>query len=91
MKSLRLLLAASLFLSPIALRPTQAEPLGEKVSAIGADWIIGSWVDAPTAGAQSLVSLWQNNLLGIRAERYINWAARRPGKLGIALITGVNY
>ena len=47
--------------------------------------------DAPTAGAQSLVSLWQNNLLGIRAERYINWAARRPGKLGIALITGVNY
>lgn len=32
---------------------------------------------APSAGAQSLVSLWQNNLVGIRAERFMNWARRR--------------
>ena len=39
--------------------------------------------DAPTqdgaAGTgASLVSLWQNNLLAIRAERHINWKKRRP-------------
>lgn len=33
---------------------------------------------APSAGAQQLVSLWQQNLIGIRAERYIYWATRRP-------------
>lgn len=32
---------------------------------------------APSAGAQSLVSLWQNNLVGIRAERYVYWSPRR--------------
>jgi HK97 family phage major capsid protein len=47
--------------------------------------------DAPAAGAQSLVSLWQNNLIGIRAERYINWAPRRTGSLGQVLIENVNY
>ena len=47
--------------------------------------------DAPSAGAQSLVSLWQNNLVGIRAERYINWAPRRASSLGIALIENTNY
>lgn len=47
--------------------------------------------DAPSAGAQPLVSLWQNNLIGLRAERYINWAPRRPNSLGIALIENVNY
>jgi HK97 family phage major capsid protein len=47
--------------------------------------------DAPSAGATSLVSLWQNNLVGIRAERYINWAARRPSNLGIAVIENVTY
>jgi HK97 family phage major capsid protein len=47
--------------------------------------------DAPSGGAQSLVSLWQNNLVGIRAEQYINWAPRRTGSLGIALIENVNY
>jgi HK97 family phage major capsid protein len=47
--------------------------------------------DAPSAGAQSLVSLWQNNLLGIRAEQYINWGARRPSNLGIMLLENVNY
>lgn len=47
--------------------------------------------DAPSAGAQSLVSLWQNNLLGIRAEQYINWGARRPSNLGIMLLENTNY
>jgi HK97 family phage major capsid protein len=47
--------------------------------------------DAPSAGAQSLVSLWQMNLLGVRAEQYINWGARRPSNLGIALIENTNY
>lgn len=32
---------------------------------------------APAAGAQALVSLWQNNLVGIRAERYVYWQRRR--------------
>lgn len=45
--------------------------------------------DTPSGGAQSLVSLWQNNLIGLRAERYINWAPRRPGNAGIALIENV--
>lgn len=47
--------------------------------------------DAPTAGATSLVSLWQNNLVGIRAEQYINWTVLRPNSLGIALIENINY
>lgn len=47
--------------------------------------------DAPSAGAQSLVSLWQNNLIGVRAEQYINWGARRPSNLGIMLLENTNY
>lgn len=47
--------------------------------------------DAPSAGAQSLVSLWQNNLVALRAERYINWAPRRASNLGIVLIENTNY
>lgn len=47
--------------------------------------------DTPTDGAVSLVSLWQNNLVGIRAERYINWAPRRTGSTGIILIENTNY
>jgi HK97 family phage major capsid protein len=47
--------------------------------------------DAPSAGAQSLVSLWQNNLVGIRAEQYINWAPRRTSNLGIVLIENIGY
>lgn len=34
--------------------------------------------DPPTASTV-FVSLWQMNMVGIRAERYINWAKRRPG------------
>jgi len=33
--------------------------------------------DAPSGGATSLKSLWQNNLIGIRLERVINWQRRR--------------
>lgn len=33
--------------------------------------------DNPSGGAASLVSLWQNNLIGLRAERMINWQRRR--------------
>jgi HK97 family phage major capsid protein len=33
--------------------------------------------DAPSAGAQSLVSFWQNGLLGVKIDRWINWTKRR--------------
>jgi len=35
--------------------------------------------DAPSAGAQPLVSLFQNNLIGIKLTRIVNWALRRAG------------
>jgi HK97 family phage major capsid protein/HK97 family phage prohead protease len=44
---------------------------------------------APTAGPAQLVSLWQNNLVGIRAERFINWKKRRAA--ATTYLTGVNY
>lgn len=46
--------------------------------------------DAPTQNqptGASLVSLWQNNLVGLRAERTINWMRRRPS--AVAYLTGV--
>lgn len=33
--------------------------------------------DAPSAGAQSLVSFWQDGLIGLKVNRWINWAKRR--------------
>jgi len=33
-----------------------------------------------TAG--SLVSLWQNNMIGIRAERFVTWKRRRTAAVG---------
>lgn len=39
-------------------------------------------VSNPSAGAQTLVSLWQNNLVGLRAEREINWQPRRAAAVG---------
>lgn len=33
--------------------------------------------DAPSGGATSLRSLWQNGLIGVKAERWINWTKRR--------------
>ena len=44
---------------------------------------------APSAGAQSLVSLWQNNLVGLRAERYVHWLKRRS--TAAYFIDGVTY
>lgn len=43
----------------------------------------------PSAGAQSLVSLWQNNMVGLKAERYVYWAPRRAA--AVFIITGVSY
>lgn len=49
--------------------------------------------DAPTQHgdgtptATSVVSLWQNNLVGFRAERTINWAKRRA--TAVAVLSGV--
>lgn len=33
--------------------------------------------DSPSNAASSMFSLWQNNMIGIRAERYVYWARRR--------------
>lgn len=40
-------------------------------------------------GAGALTSLWQNNLIGIRAERFAHWMRRRAGV--VAVISGVSY
>jgi len=39
--------------------------------------------DAPSSGAQSLVSLWQNNMAALRAERMINWMRRRDAAVQV--------
>jgi len=44
--------------------------------------------DPPTA-ATVLVSLWQQNLVAIKAERFINWLKRRPQAVG--WISGAKY
>ena len=43
----------------------------------------------PPAAATVFVSLWQMNMIGIRAERYINWGKRRAG--AVQYITGTAY
>ncbi|WP_208647214.1 phage major capsid protein [Paraburkholderia terrae] len=45
--------------------------------------------DAPAAGPAQLVSLWQQNMIALRAERFINWKPRRA--LACAYIRGANY
>jgi hypothetical protein len=35
--------------------------------------------DNPALATTVLTSLWQNNLVGLRAERFINWKKARPG------------
>jgi HK97 family phage major capsid protein len=45
--------------------------------------------DNPTTASTVLTSLWQNNLVGIRAERMITWKKRRPQ--AVAYISGANY
>ena len=43
----------------------------------------------PPVAATVMVSLWQMNMVGIRAERFINWAKRRPG--AVQYIDSANY
>lgn len=45
--------------------------------------------DNPATASTVMVSLWQRNLVGFRAERAINWARRRP--TAVAYLTGVNW
>jgi hypothetical protein len=45
--------------------------------------------DASTGTGQSLVSLWQTNSIGIRAERFVNWAVLRTG--AVVLMDDVNW
>ncbi|MFD2404897.1 phage major capsid protein [Azorhizophilus paspali] len=45
--------------------------------------------DNPTTATTVLVSLWQRNLVGLRAERTIAWARRRTS--AVAYLTGVNW
>lgn len=45
--------------------------------------------DAPSAGAQSLVSMFQNNMIALRAERYINFRRRRDA--AVAVIGNISY
>lgn len=40
-------------------------------------------------GSGPLVSLWQNNLIGIRAERFVHWMRRRDGCVVVPI--GVEY
>ena len=44
---------------------------------------------SPPSATTVFRSLWQDNLVGIRAERYINWAKRRPNI--VRYIVGANY
>jgi HK97 family phage major capsid protein len=44
---------------------------------------------APTSEARSLASLWQQNMIGLRAERFVNWMPRRSG--AVQYVSGVTY
>jgi HK97 family phage major capsid protein len=43
---------------------------------------------APVPGTTAYTSLWQHNLVGIRAERFINWAKRRTAAVQVIDTTG---
>lgn len=45
--------------------------------------------DNPSTASTVMISLWQRNLVGFRAERAINWARRRGS--AVAYLTGVNW
>ncbi len=45
--------------------------------------------DDPVTAATTMVSLWQNNLVGIRAERFIHWKRRRDA--AVQYIAGAGY
>lgn len=44
---------------------------------------------SPADASTVMISLWQHNMIGIRAERYINWAKRRSG--AVQFIDSANY
>ena len=44
---------------------------------------------APVPGTTPFTSLWQNNLIGLRAERMINWNRARPNS--VYYLTGASY
>jgi len=44
--------------------------------------------DSPD-GTGTMISLWQQNMVGLRAERFINWKRRRAN--AVAYITGAKY
>ena len=44
---------------------------------------------APVPGTTAFTSLWQNNLIGLRAERMINWNRARPNS--VYYLTGAAY
>lgn len=45
--------------------------------------------DDPTSPPTSMVSLWQQNMLGIRAERFVFWMLRNAN--AVQVLTGVTY
>jgi HK97 family phage major capsid protein/HK97 family phage prohead protease len=45
--------------------------------------------DSPPTAATAVVSLWQMNFVGLRAERWINWLKRRS--TAVAYISNANY
>lgn len=45
--------------------------------------------DSPPTATTVLMSLWQNNMVGLRAERWINWEPRRPN--AVQWINDCNY
>lgn len=48
-----------------------------------------SGIVAPTAATGAVVSLWQTNSVGLRAERTINWLKRRPE--AVVVVSGVTW
>ncbi len=45
--------------------------------------------DSPPTASSNMVSLWQMNMTGLRAERWINWLKRRS--TAVAYISNANY
>ena len=45
--------------------------------------------DSPPTGSTVLISLWQQNAVAIKAERFINWRLRRANAVGLHLRSAV--
>ena len=45
--------------------------------------------DSPPTATTVLTSLWQHNMVAIKAERFINWRLRRNN--AVAYVAGANY